>query len=650
MKRFLIILFVFSLLLAASYMLSRDYFLEKAILKVQERVRNKYNAELIISAAKFSGLTGINLTGISLIPSRGDTLFNAGEAAINLSLIRYLQGNPPVNSILLSFGFVRLREYADSTSNFSSLLQKDTLAITEQDTDTTNINYRKQVRRLWNRFFSLADFNFSLTDFFLEWQAPDYREQLEIESLKLENSFLTFIAADSTAGQKNKWLVNGVIDPDKEIIRVEGETAENKMGEIPFFKKLSRIKIMTRKFAFSVLLDDDNSESIDFKIMAATYNPAINHWRISPEDVLLDSLLAQFYFKFRDNEIIAGKGSGVVVNQVRIDTYFRYYKNDSTVVTANLDIANTPAQNFFNSLPRGLFSTLEGIKVKGELSYKLVFNANLSDPENLVFDSGLQKKNFRITGYGNENFESINGTFTHTVREKERIVRNIKVGPENPSYIPLEYISPLLVNCVLTAEDGTFRFHKGFNEEAFRQSIATNIKEKRFARGGSTITMQLVKNVFLNRNKTISRKVEEALIVWMIENNYLVSKERMLEVYLNIIEWGPNVYGISEASLFYFNKHPASLSLEESIYLSSIIPKPKTFRYTFDKEGKMKEYLKGYFDLVAGRLLKKEIISQSVFDSLKYQVELKGPALQLVLPADSMPADSLLIEEQEELF
>ena len=93
--------------------------------------------------------------------------------------------------------------------------------------------------------------------------------------------------------------------------------------------------------------------------------------------------------------------------------------------------------------------------------------------------------------------------------------------------------------------------------------------------------MQLVKNVFLNRNKNFARKLEEALIVWLIENERLTSKERMYEVYLNIVEWGPLVYGIQEASAYYFNKRPSQLNTEESIFLASIIPKPKHFRSSF---------------------------------------------------------------------
>jgi membrane peptidoglycan carboxypeptidase len=85
-------------------------------------------------------------------------------------------------------------------------------------------------------------------------------------------------------------------------------------------------------------------------------------------------------------------------------------------------------------------------------------------------------------------------------------------------------------------------------------NLLSKHKTKKFSRGASTISMQLIKNVFLTREKTVSRKLEEILLVYILENNRIVSKERMLEVYFNIIEWGPNVYGIGEASRFYFRK------------------------------------------------------------------------------------------------
>jgi membrane peptidoglycan carboxypeptidase len=204
-----------------------------------------------------------------------------------------------------------------------------------------------------------------------------------------------------------------------------------------------------------------------------------------------------------------------------------------------------------------------------------------------------------------------------------------------------------LKNAVLTSEDGSFFHHRGFNEDAFRQSIALNFTKGKFVRGGSTISMQLVKNVFLNRKKNISRKLEEALIVWLIENNNLCSKERMFEVYLNIIEWGPGIYGIKEASYFYFKKRPSDLNLAESIFLASIIPRPKSFRYSFDTEGRLKGSLAGYYRLVSEILYRKELISQNEFENLLPSVELKGNARLLVLPSDSLLNDSLFFEENK---
>jgi membrane peptidoglycan carboxypeptidase len=168
-----------------------------------------------------------------------------------------------------------------------------------------------------------------------------------------------------------------------------------------------------------------------------------------------------------------------------------------------------------------------------------------------------------------------------------------------------------------------------------------NIKERRFARGGSTITMQLVKNVFLNRNKTIARKMEEILLVWLIENQQLCSKERMFEVYLNIIELGPHVYGAGEAARFYFNKDASKLTLPESIFIASIIPRPKWFMYSFDETGHLRQSEKDFFRLLSGKMLNKGQISQEEFDKLDPDIILKGPAKLLLKSAAPIPADSL---------
>ena len=220
----------------------------------------------------------------------------------------------------------------------------------------------------------------------------------------------------------------------------------------------------------------------------------------------------------------------------------------------------------------------------------------------------------------------MNEEFEYTAYENGRPVRTFPVGPSWGHFTPLDKIPTVLQTAVMQSEDGAFFYHQGFLIDALREALIQDLKERRFARGGSTISMQLVKNVFLNRKKNITRKLEEALIVWLIESQRLTSKERMFEVYLNIAEWGPLVYGIGEASAFYFNKRPAELTVEESIFLASLIPHPKTFRYSFDDNGRLRESLSGYFNLIAERLAKKGIITEEEAARIRPQVNITGEA------------------------
>ena len=160
--------------------------------------------------------------------------------------------------------------------------------------------------------------------------------------------------------------------------------------------------------------------------------------------------------------------------------------------------------------------------------------------------------------------------------------------------------------------------------------------------------MQLVKNVFLSRNKTVARKLEEMIIVWLIENNRLTSKQRMYEVYLNIIEWAPNVYGITEAAHFYFNKKPAQLNLGECIFLASIVPKPKKFKYSFLADGTLKPYMHNYFRFIGGLMVRRGKVPATDTVGIFNSVVLRGIARNYVV-VDSLQIIPESEEEMEEL-
>ncbi|HTG65443.1 MAG TPA: biosynthetic peptidoglycan transglycosylase, partial [Flavobacterium sp.] len=228
--------------------------------------------------------------------------------------------------------------------------------------------------------------------------------------------------------------------------------------------------------------------------------------------------------------------------------------------------------------------------------------------------------------------------------------RPVLVGAANTNYTPLDQISPYLRKCVLTTEDPSFFSHHGFINEAFKQSIVKNIRTRKFSRGASTISMQLIKNVFLTREKTLSRKLEEILLVYILENNRIVSKERMLEVYFNIIEWGPNVYGIGEASQFYFQKTPADLTFNECLYLARIIPSPKKFMYLFNDEGNLKESAMNQVSFLTNLMIKRGLLTVDDTIFKKQSTVLTGPAKSFlrIKVKDTTAVDSLMVKEEFE--
>jgi membrane peptidoglycan carboxypeptidase len=159
--------------------------------------------------------------------------------------------------------------------------------------------------------------------------------------------------------------------------------------------------------------------------------------------------------------------------------------------------------------------------------------------------------------------------------------------------------------------------------------------------------MQLIKNAFLTREKTLSRKLEEILLVYIMENNHVVSKERMLEVYFNIIEWGPNVYGIGEAAHYYFQKHPSQLTLNECLYLANIIPSPRRFMYQFNTEGNLRSFATSRDDQLIGLMMRRGLISPD--DTInRLPIMVSGPARSLIKINVDNPTESDTISTIEE--
>ncbi|HET6284404.1 MAG TPA: biosynthetic peptidoglycan transglycosylase, partial [Polyangia bacterium] len=149
----------------------------------------------------------------------------------------------------------------------------------------------------------------------------------------------------------------------------------------------------------------------------------------------------------------------------------------------------------------------------------------------------------------------------------------VVVGPDNPDFVPYDQISPYLVGSIMTTEDNGFFKHRGWVSSEFKSALRRNLKGGGFRLGASSITMQMVKNVLLSQEKTLSRKLQELFLVWYLEQE--LPKERILELYFNAIEFGPRIYGIGPAARHYFGKKASELTPLEAAFFSSILPSPK---------------------------------------------------------------------------
>jgi hypothetical protein len=221
--------------------------------------------------------------------------------------------------------------------------------------------------------------------------------------------------------------------------------------------------------------------------------------------------------------------------------------------------------------PEALRDRLDGLVVDGVISGTIRLAVDTADVENLVLDVDL-RNGCRATGRGLLDIERLHGAFTHRVELPDDEVFEFRTGPGSGSWASLEEISPFLVSAVLTTEDGRFFQHNGFNIREIRRALIRDIESGHPRFGASTISMQLARNLYLYRRRTLARKLQEAVLTWYLEQN--LSKEQILTLYLNVIENGPEIFGVRRAAMHYFGRQPDDLSAREAVLLAKLLPAP----------------------------------------------------------------------------
>jgi hypothetical protein len=622
----------------------RQRILNFALEKFRHKFEATYKASFESNELRLLDINAVCLNNIAIIPTGRGPFLRVKSVLASIDIFTLLTGKIRLTRLEVKDVSLVIFE-KDSINNYDFLYKKKTQK--KSSNPVKSKNYAEAFNRIVDSFFENTPRLIDIQNIQALINRNDQIFRLQIPALTVKDKVLSARIIDQSDGKGNSWSLLGLIDSKNEKLNVKVYSLSSGKAELPFLFNRYGLKTSFDTLHLNLDRKELTSESLQLEGRAEISNLFVNHKRLSPHDVLIAHVELFYNLLLGENSIQLDSSSSVRFNNIVFKPFLKYVHTDSLEkdILVKINSDTTTAHDFFESLPKGMFDNLEGIQAEGNLKYTLDFHINTKQPDSLHFNSTLSRKHFKILKYGASYLPKINADFKYTAFENGVGVRSFEVGPSNPDFTPYEEIAEYLKYALLTSEDGNFFYHAGFNEEAFAKSIATNFKLGKFARGGSTISMQLVKNVFLTRNKTITRKLEEALIVWLIENNHLSTKQRMYEVYLNIIEWGPGIYGIKEASLFYFDKLPSQLNLSESIFLASIVPSPKAFKYSFDKEGNLRGYLEGYFKLVASRLLRKSIITEAEYEGLETNVVLRGRAKKLVVPADS---SAIFIQDDEE--
>ncbi|MFB9109527.1 transglycosylase domain-containing protein [Flavobacterium gyeonganense] len=645
-KALKILLVVFILLCIGLYSF-RNSLLKQVIAKVTHKMVVDYNSDFSIKEASFDGLSGVKFTDIVLVPKNADTLFNIKKVETTISLSNLLIGDVQLGTLKINDGYIQLVKKG-KIRNFDAFLKKN-------DTEETSDEKRKYADvayRIITKLLNLVPTDMKLENLVFKIDDNGKKATIAINKLVLDNKQLTTNLHVQSKNFDQRWNIKGFADPRNKKADIRFFNLDTGAIRVPYLDESYNLKASFDSIRLNVANIDKDGSELHIDGYTSIANLKINHPKIANKDVVIKNARFDYRFLLGSDFISIDSTSIMQLNKIKVKPYVSYNTESDTVYTLKVDIPKMKAQDFIVSLPDGLFTHFQGMEATGNFDYKLNFKFNKNKPNTLVFDSKLNKENLRITKYGEANLNKLNGEFVYRAIIQNVLQRPVLVGTANPNYTPLDQISPYLQKCVLTTEDPSFFSHRGFINEAFKQSILKNIRTKKFSRGASTISMQLIKNVFLTREKTLSRKLEEILLVYILENNRIVSKERMLEVYFNIIEWGPNVYGIGEASQFYFQKSPSELSVDECLYLATIIPKPRKFMYQFNDQGNLKDYALQNQKFLKNLMFRRGLlIPEDTLGQLPVYISGNARSLIRIKVPDStaVPVDSLSINDEFDL-
>lgn len=575
-------------------------------------------------------VNGLTVKFKNLYISGNDTinepLFTAKKLVVTLSLWHVITRNPLPSSLILDSATVHIYKTENDRWNFS-----------RGKIDSSETDSIKHFPTLVRKLFWVLDQPFENNLPLMIVSHVNFDFSFGRDHLKLGNIFL-LSNSDS--------LKFSAIDSKGFLISLDGAFNSD---SLVFNQYRPAELVVPLPGKDNLLVKNDSGLCIikkvsdeQFSIRLNLNNFILKTSGLSDEPVVVSNLKNITTLNFEPDKTSLHVFNSTTVVKADINSDYIFSETDSLPkIDIHLSIPPVDSKTFHQSVPKSISGELDNLSFSGKLGYELSVSVDFNILDSLQLSGKVLKDKFWLGNPGVD-FSKLDTVFLQPVYDGTEIKREVLVGPSNKFFTPYDQIPQHFVQSVTTSEDGAFFRHNGFNEDAIREALIENLKTKKFKRGASTISMQFVKNVYLNRKKNLGRKFQEIFITWLLENQQPVSKERMMEIYLNIIEFGPDVYGIGEAADFYFKKKPKDLTYEESLFLSSIIPSPKRFYSRFEKDGNLKNSTLETMKFVARKMKQFDRIEPTKVDSLNFgKFSVSGKAKELITPVNVAIPDSL---------
>lgn len=476
-------------------------------------------------------------------------------------------------------------------------------------------NYKEMVASLLGKLGDYCPTKMKVDHVSVQTDLDSVRVRYDLADMNIQNGRFRSMAQVHQSGQPvEHWQLSGDFDKKKKLyegtmVCQDGKQAK---GSIPFLRAFEQLDMQFHEAQGKLVVLKESQKLIQCQLVGNIHNLQCNHHYIADVPVLIDSVGGNLQLSIAPKSVVVDSTSTLMLNRAVLHPYLCFKNDKSKHVVFKINEKDRDAAPLVASLPSDLFQVMPHLKMKGKMDFNCLLDCDFGQLDSLKFDFNMvnrQRSLQIVEGLGE--ITRFNEPFEYTFYDHGEPIRTVWVGADNPYFCSSAAIPELLKQSILASEDGAFFVHNGFCKSAMQRALIDDIKAGKMRRGGSTITMQLVKNLFLSRKKVLTRKFEEMMLVWMIEDQHLISKDRMFEIYVNIIEWAPGVIGIGEASQFYFHKRPSELTMPECLYLASLIRAPKHYASTLNPDGTLTDVKRSELEFVADRMVTREFMTET---------------------------------------